>query len=242
MRFLKYPPFGGYFFANLFGRWGMVFIGKGASGGQWNFLYKRPVCLGRVCDITVFMNNLANILTLTRLFVLPLIIFLFFIPREWAAYLILILFVIAAVTDWLDGWVARKMNQVSEFGTFMDPISDKIFVVTMLLMLVATGRIEGIFVIAVILILMREFLVAGLREFLGPKGIKLPVMKLAKWKTAVQMAATALLIIAPYNVTAEWLGLIGLILAAVLTLVTGWTYLKAGLSYMDQKPPQVPMD
>ena len=102
------------------------------------------------------------------------------------------LYIIGAATDWLDGWVARRYNQISEFGKFMDPISDKIFVVTVLMMLVATHRIEHFLVLAVIIILIREFLVSGIREFLGPKGISLPVTPLAKWKTAAQMTATGL--------------------------------------------------
>lgn len=174
------------------------------------------------------MWNLANILTLLRLVLLPFIILLFFIPAAWAAWTCLALYAIGAITDWLDGWVARKYNQISDFGVFMDPISDKIFVVTILLMLVAVDRVAGIWVLAVIIILMREFLVAGLREFLGPKGVKLPVMKLAKWKTAVQMVATGILIVAPFVTGGYVLGLAGLSAAAILTVLTGWKYLQTG--------------
>ena len=178
------------------------------------------------------MFNLPNLLTLFRLALLPLIIILMFIPASWAAAVALTLYVIGAITDWLDGYIARKYDQITEFGTFMDPISDKIFVATILLMLVATDRIEGIWVILVIAILVREFTVSGLREYLGPKGIKVPVSDIAKWKTAVQMVATALLIIAPYITGGTFFGIVALCAAAGITVYTGWGYLKVGFEHM----------
>lgn len=173
------------------------------------------------------MTNFANTLTLARLALLPFIILLLFIPAKWAAWSVLTLYIVGAVTDWLDGWVARRFNQMSDFGRFLDPIADKIFVITILLMLIAIDRVGGIFTLAVIIILVREFAVAGLREFLGPKNVVLPVTKLAKWKTAVQMLATGVLIIAPYIPLGELIGLAGLCVAAVLTVMTGWIYLKS---------------
>lgn len=180
------------------------------------------------------MLSIPTILTLFRLALLPFIILLLFIPAGWAAWTCLVLYVIGAATDWLDGWVARKWNLVSELGTFLDPISDKIFVVTVLLMLIAVDRIQGIWVIAVIVILMREFIVAGLREFLGPKGIKLPVTKLAKWKTASQMAAIAVLIVAPWFIPPYGmiLGLGFLLIAGGLTIMTGWHYLQSSFVHL----------
>lgn len=178
------------------------------------------------------MMNLANILTVTRLALLPFIIMLFFMPWHWAAWACLTLYIIGAITDFLDGWVARKYNQITAFGTFLDPISDKVFVITILLMLVAVDRITGIFVLAVIIILIREFLVSGLREYLGPKDIQLPVTKLAKWKTTVQMIATGLLILTPVSFTAEVLGLAGLTAAALLTAMTGWKYLQSAWEHI----------
>lgn len=180
------------------------------------------------------MNNLANILTVLRLLLLPFIIILLFLPFEWAAWFCLILYIIGAVTDWLDGWVARKFNQVTPFGRFLDPIADKIFVVTMLLMLVAVDRITGVMVLAVIVILVREFLVSGLREFLGPKNITVHVTQLAKWKTAVQMAATACLIVGPYHIALDATGQIALGLAAAMTAYTGWQYLQAGMKHINE--------
>ena len=178
------------------------------------------------------MNNLANILTVSRLLLLPFIILLFFFQAPWAVWTVLGLYVVGAVTDWLDGWVARRYDQVSEFGKFMDPISDKIFVVTMLLLLIAFDRIQGIFVLAVIVILVREFLVSGLREFLGPKEIKLPVTNLAKWKTTAQMVATGMLIVTPVSSFAYYGGHALLCAAAVLTAITGWGYMRAGWKYI----------
>ncbi len=178
------------------------------------------------------MQNLANILTMTRLALLPFIILLLFIPAGWAAWACLVLYAIGALTDFLDGWIARKFNQISAFGTFMDPISDKIFVVTVLLMLIAVDRLTGLWVLPVIIILTREFLVAGIREYLGPKNIKLPVTKLAKWKTTIQMVATGILIIAPYVSIGHFIGQAGLSAAAVLTVMTGWNYLKTGLQHI----------
>jgi cardiolipin synthase (CMP-forming) len=180
------------------------------------------------------MFNTANILTLSRLALLPLIVLLLFMPWAWAAWAALILYIIGAVTDYFDGWVARRYNQITEFGTFLDPIADKIYVAALLLMLVATDRIDGIWVILVVIILIREFMVSGLREYLGPKGIKVPVSKLAKWKTAVQMIATGFLIIGPFVSGGLVTGAILLLAATALTCVTGWDYLKTGLAHMKE--------
>ncbi len=180
------------------------------------------------------IKNIPNILTLARLALLPPMIVLFFLPLEWAAWICLGLYVVGAVTDFLDGWIARRFNMTSEFGAMMDPISDKIFVVTIMLMLIAVGRIEGLMVLSVVIIIIREFTVSGLREYLGPKGITLPVTNLAKWKTALQMGALGFLIIGPYLFWAYILGSAALIGAALLTLITGWIYLKAGLDHIRQ--------
>lgn len=177
-------------------------------------------------------KHTANILTILRLLLLPVIIGLFFVTEPWAAWACLGLYVIGAITDFLDGWVARKFDQVSELGKLMDPIADKIFVAALLMMLVAVDRIDGYWVVAVIIILMREFIVAGLREFLGPKNIKLPVTNLAKWKTTIQMIATGILIVAPYIPFGFEAGLGGLSIAAALTAITGWIYVSAGLKHI----------
>ncbi len=190
--------------------------------------------------------TLPNILTVTRLALLPFIVLLMFIPAAWAASVALTLYIIGALTDYLDGWVARKYDQVSEFGTFLDPISDKIYVVTIMMMLLGTDRLNGIFVLLAVIIIAREFLVAGLREYLGPKDIQVPVSDLAKWKTAAQMVAMGILIIAPYMFGAATLGVLALMGATALTAYTGCDYLKAGLAHMcgptsgaDAKPDEV---
>jgi CDP-diacylglycerol--glycerol-3-phosphate 3-phosphatidyltransferase len=181
------------------------------------------------------MLNLANILTLGRLALLPFIVLLLFIPANWAASAALALYVVGAITDWLDGYIARKYNKVTEFGTFLDPISDKVFVSTIMIMLIATDRIEGVWVVLAILILTREFIVSGLREFLGPKEIKLAVSPVAKWKTTLQMLAIGLLIIGPFIFGGVIIGLLVLTLATITTLYTGWDYLKIGWEHMKEK-------
>lgn len=175
--------------------------------------------------------NLANIMTLFRLVLLPVMIVLFFIPTSWAAWTCLFIYIIGAVTDYLDGFFARKFGQVSDFGKFMDPISDKIFVATILLMLVAVGRIEGTMVLAVVVIIAREFMVSGLREFLGAREVKLPVTNLAKWKTTLQMLSLGFLIVSPYVPLTGLIGNIGLAGAALLTAITGWNYIRAGMKH-----------
>ncbi len=182
------------------------------------------------------MNNLANILTLTRLVLLPPMIVLFFLPFSWAAWVCLLLYIVGAASDWLDGWVARQFNQVSEFGALMDPITDKIFVITTLLMLVAVGRIEHLWVLGVVIIIVREFAVSGIREYLGGKGIKMPVTKLAKWKTALQMIATGTLIVGPFVAGGQMIGQIALAGASVLTIITGWGYVKTALDHLRKIP------
>ena len=178
------------------------------------------------------MWTIPNILTLGRMALLPVMVALFFLPLEWAAWTCLSLYVVGAVTDFLDGWIARRFEQKSEFGAMIDPISDKVFVVTIMLMLVAVGRIDGLMVLSVVIIIVREFIVSGLREYLGPKGVKLPVTKLAKWKTTLQMAALGFLIVGPYVFLATLIGNIALAGAAVLTLITGWGYVKTGLKIL----------
>lgn len=172
----------------------------------------------------IIKNNLANILTLSRLLLLPLIIALFYVQSGWSAWLCLILYAIAAATDYFDGYIARKYNQISAFGTFLDPIIDKIFVSSLLVLLVAFGQITGGWIVLVIIIFAREFLISGLREYLAPKNIQVPVSKLAKWKTAVQMLATGFLIISGYAPYVQELGHLLLALATIITVITGFSY------------------
>src|SRR5437899_9413404 len=133
------------------------------------------------------MLNTANILTLSRIVAIPLVVACFWLDRGWSQWLSMILFVIAAVTDWFDGYFARRYHQISRLGRFLDPIADKLLVAAALLMLVDSGQLSGIHVLAALIILAREILVSGLREFLAELRIGVPVSQLAKWKTAVQM-------------------------------------------------------
>ncbi|MGB4057792.1 MAG: CDP-diacylglycerol--glycerol-3-phosphate 3-phosphatidyltransferase [Alphaproteobacteria bacterium] len=181
------------------------------------------------------MINIPNLLTLSRLAILPVIILLILtegVLGENGVWLAFILYIIAAATDFVDGWLARKLNQTSDFGTFLDPISDKIFIGALLIIFAGVGRIYGLWLIPAVLILSREILVSGLREYLGPKNIQLPVTKLAKWKTTAQMLALGLLIIGPYIPFGLITGHIALTGAAIITLITGWEYMKVGLDHM----------
>jgi len=178
------------------------------------------------------MLNLPNILTLSRMVLLPIIVGLFFVGGVQALWWALVLYIVASLTDFIDGWVARTFDMVSEFGTFLDPISDKIFVGTLLVVLVGFGPLSGLWIVPVLLIFMREFLVSGLREFLGPKNVKMPVTNLAKYKTALQMLSLGFLIIGDYVPYAMEIGRGMLCVATALTLVTGWSYLKMGMGYM----------
>lgn len=181
------------------------------------------------------MQNVPNALTMLRIVLIVPMTALFFLEASWglmAVWLNLGLYIVAAVSDFLDGWIARKWKIVSPFGTFLDPISDKILVGCLFVLLAAFGRLEGLWLIAVLVIMTREFLVSGLREYLGPKNVKMPVTNLAKWKTAVQMLALGFLIAAPLAPLVLMAGQVLLLLAAILTVITGWGYLKAGLAHM----------
>jgi len=189
--------------------------------------------------MSLVKNNIANILTILRILLLPLMVLFFYLEEAQGSvviWLCFFTFVISAITDYFDGYFARKLNQISDFGTFLDPISDKIFVSTILIMLVAFERITGVWVILVMLIFAREFMVSGLREFLGPKGVKMPVTMMAKWKTTVQMLALGFLILSGYSPYAYEIGIILLSLATILTLITGLSYLIIGLKHMKEKP------
>ncbi|MEQ8968414.1 MAG: CDP-diacylglycerol--glycerol-3-phosphate 3-phosphatidyltransferase [Azospirillaceae bacterium] len=177
--------------------------------------------------------TLPNILTFGRILAIPVLIALFFVTAPWGAWAALAVYTAAAVTDWADGKIARARGQISPIGRMMDPIADKMLVGAVVLLVVAFGRVEGVHILPALAILLREFLVSGLREFLAGQGAAgLPVSPLAKWKTAVQMVALGALILAdggPVGAIAGPLGTAGLWLAAVLTVVTGWAYVVDGV-------------
>ena len=180
-------------------------------------------------------SHIPNHLTLLRnLAIVPLAAFMT-IDKPWAAWGAFVIFVAAGLTDWLDGYLARKWGSVSDVGKFLDPIADKLLVAAVLILLVAGRHLDGWNLVPVLVILGREFIVSGLREYLGQKSVSLPVTKLAKWKTAAQMVAQGALILAP-GLPAAWMGNeIGIVLiwiAAGLTAITGWTYLRGALPHL----------
>ena len=177
--------------------------------------------------------NLPNILTLLRIALIPFIAILLFIPYAWAAWAALVLYILACVSDWLDGFLARRMNVSSAFGRFLDPIADKLLIAILLLLFAGLDRINGLWLIPACIIMFREVLIAGLREFLGPQNIVIHVSKLAKWKTTSQMIALGFLVVGAYgDVILPYTLLIGNILlsiSALLTFVTGSDYMRQGM-------------
>ena len=197
------------------------------------------------------MLNLPNILTLSRIMAIPLLAWFLWWPGWGMGYLIAFaLYCLMGITDYFDGYLARTSGTVSKLGIFLDPIADKIMVAAVILVLAAQGVLNGPYVgdmhvVAGLIILMREIAVSGLREFLGPLQVSVPVSKLAKWKTTFQMVSLGALILGeglprwtmmigavdaniPHTV-----GLVTLWGAAVLTVITGWDYLRVGLKHMD---------
>ncbi len=178
--------------------------------------------------------SLPNVLTYGRIVAVPaLVACLFFLKGDVARWSAFVLFVLAGLTDWLDGYLARMWEQQSTLGRMLDPIADKLLVGAVLLMLVYDNTISGWSIWAAIIILLREILVSGLREFLAELNVKIHVTKLAKWKTTMQMIALGVLLAGP---AAEKIvpgimigGLVLLWIAALLTLWTGYDYLKAGV-------------
>lgn len=176
--------------------------------------------------------NVPNAITLFRLAVIPTIVIAFFIPTTWAKWTIVGLYTAACISDFFDGYLARKLNQYSDFGKLFDPIADKILVAIALILLVAIDRLHGLTLIPTIIILSREILVSGLREFLATYQLSIPVTQLAKWKTTAQMFAIGFLLGSHAVPQWTWTLVVGLILlwvAAVLTLITGYHYIKQGL-------------
>jgi cardiolipin synthase len=186
------------------------------------------------------LTSLPNLLTLSRILAIPIVIATFYIHGDYARWFACALFAAAAVTDWLDGHMARRWSQQSEIGRFLDPIADKLLVAATLLMLTATGRLPYGAVLPALVILCREILVSGLREYLAELRVGLPVSRLAKWKTALQMVAIGVLIVGdagPGFLPITSIGAGMLWVAALLTLVTGYDYLRLGLAHMTQAAP-----
>lgn len=180
---------------------------------------------------------LPNVLTYARIVAVPVVVALLFWPDEpWKRWTALGIFIAAAVTDFLDGYLARVLRQQSTMGRMLDPIADKLLVAAVIMMLVADGSIASWSLWAAIVILCREILVSGLREFLAELKVSVPVSRVAKWKTTLQLIAVGFLIagragelVLP-GTTRIGLGLLWM--AALLTLYTGWDYLKAGWKHV----------
>jgi cardiolipin synthase (CMP-forming) len=181
--------------------------------------------------------NIPNILTASRILIIPVLIALYMVGEPEGNWMAFSLYVYACVTDFFDGWLARRMKLQSALGKFMDPIADKLLITALIVMLIGFGPIHGIHVLAAGIILIRELLVSGLREFLAETKVSVPVSLLAKWKTTIQMLALGFLIVGhagPYLWIAKTVtyGYVGLWLAALLTVVTGYDYLRTGLKHM----------
>ena len=185
------------------------------------------------------LKKIPNILTIGRIIIAPFFVLAFYLPGFYGDLTAFALFVIASFTDFLDGMLARMMGEESKLGELLDPIADKIIVATALILLVMSGTIRHYEVIAAIIILTREILISGLREFLARGQIKLPVTNLAKLKTFLQMVAISLLltgetgnkIINFQDYNAQTIGIILLWLSAFLTLYTGYEYLRKGIDH-----------
>ena len=185
--------------------------------------------------------NLPNLLTYARIIMVPMVAGLVIWGGALAHWLALGIFIIAASTDFFDGWLARRWQLQSSLGRMLDPIADKLLVAAALLALVGDNTIEGAHLWAAIIILCREVLVSGLREYLAELRVSVPVTQLAKWKTTIQFIAMCFLIAGPAgDVVLPYNTLIGLSLlwvAAGLTLYTGYDYFRAGVGHMmDERP------
>ena len=182
------------------------------------------------------MQKLPNYLTFMRILVIPGVIASFSFPGVFAAWVGCGLFIAASVTDWFDGYLARKFKSTSSLGRIFDPIADKLLVASTLLMMAAYDRLGYTGLWPAVIILCREVLVSGLREFLAEIKIGLPVTHLAKWKTGIQMVSIPMLMVADYSPWFCYFGEVGEVLiwiAAVLTVITGYDYLRAGLKHLD---------
>ena len=188
------------------------------------------------------MLSLPNLLTLSRILAVPLLVFLLWRPTPIDYAITFVLYCLVGITDYFDGYLARAQGKISRLGQFLDPIADKIMVAAVLVMLISSRKanpipeIDGLHIIAALIILLREIIVSGLREFLGPLNVSVPVSALAKWKTTLQLVALGALILSGAFPNDEWIhttGLACLWAAAALTLITGYDYLRVGLKHMD---------
>ena len=177
------------------------------------------------------LANIPNILTLLRILIIPVIIIFLEIGNEFYNWLSLLLYIIACISDFFDGYLARKFELESSFGRFLDPIADKILIVSVIFILVSNSIITGFFVYPALVIVIREILVSGLRDFFAHSTETLLVTNLSKWKTLIQMFSLGFLIVAN-NFESNlilYTGYIGLTVASIMTIHTGYIYFKKNL-------------
>lgn len=173
-----------------------------------------------------------NIITIARILAIVPIVALVMSADPTLRLVALILYIVAAASDWVDGYLARAWNQYSDLGRMLDPIADKLLVGVLITALAWDGSLSALDMIPVVAILLREFFIPGLREFLGNKTVVLPVTQLAKWKTTIQLVAFALILAEPLL---PGLGLVSDIVlwaAGAITLWTGWAYLRASWPHL----------
>ncbi len=213
--------------------------------GRLTFSRPRPLVAEAPDSEAVIMArrayNIPNMLTYGRILAVPLIVVCFFVEGKlqssdvarWTAFA---LFAAASITDYLDGYLARIWNQTSNIGRMLDPIADKLLISSILLLVAADGTIAGWSLWAAIIILCREILVSGLREYLAELKVSVPVTRIAKWKTTAQMLALGFLLagpagekVLPYTIE---IGITLLWIAAILTIYTGYDYFRAGLKHV----------
>jgi len=181
--------------------------------------------------------NTPNVLTVSRILAIPVVLGFIMLGGPLGNWLAFSAYTYACITDFFDGYLARAWHQQSAFGRFLDPIADKLLVAGVLFMLVGVESISAMHILPAAVILCREILVSGLREFLAEARVGLPVSLLAKWKTTIQMLALGFLIVGnvgpDFGFATTWeIGIYGLWIAAVITIVTGYDYLRAGLRHI----------
>jgi cardiolipin synthase (CMP-forming) len=178
------------------------------------------------------LATLPNALTISRILLIPVVMIAFYVNTTLSKWIAVIAFMSACLTDFLDGYIARMMKQTSKFGQFLDPIADKLLIASTLLLLTGFDRISRLSFLPAVIILCREILVSGMREYLSAYKVRMPVSYLAKWKTFIQMAAIAMLLVGDVqNVSLSIPGEILLWIAAILTLITGYDYWRTALRH-----------
>ncbi|WP_198378042.1 CDP-diacylglycerol--glycerol-3-phosphate 3-phosphatidyltransferase [Neoroseomonas rubea] len=188
-------------------------------------------------------TDLPNLLTLSRIAAIPVLVAVAAVGAPWADMAACVVFSAAAITDYFDGKIARDRGVTSSFGRMLDPIADKLLVGAALMLLVGLDRLSHAALYPAIVIMLREIMVSGLREYLAELRVGLPVTKLAKWKTGFQMGALGTLLAGDTGAGVIGLGFlpvsligeVGLWVAAALTLVTGWDYIQAGLRHAGEQ-------